>query len=74
MRRREDTPDTLRTAARALLTFHRRLDPLTTRRRLADDVREAMGATADGIASDLRLLRGGLDCPATSPAGAFLDP
>jgi hypothetical protein len=62
----------LQRVARALLTFRRSLASVSSRR-LADDVREALGTTAEGIASDVRVLREGLDCPATSPAGAFLD-
>jgi hypothetical protein len=56
-------------AARGLTAFRRRLT-----RGLPEDVRAAFSATADGIASDLRVLRDRLDCPASSPSGAFLDP
>lgn len=65
------TATSLLRAARALTGFRKRL---TSSRGLSEDERATFGAAADGLASDLRSLRAGLACPASSPSGAFLDP
>jgi hypothetical protein len=65
---------TLLRAARALAAFRRRLASSSGTRGLPEDVRAAFGSTADAIAADQRVLRDRLDCPASSPSGAFLDP
>lgn len=63
----------LQRAVRALMTFRRRLTSVANGR-IPDDVRASLASRSDGVAADLRLLRERLECPGSSPSGAFLDP
>lgn len=69
-RRTRRTRAVVQRVARTLLAFRRSLEA----RRPNDDVRETLTTAAEGIAADARAFREGLECPISSPAGAFLDP